>query len=88
MKMFWSKKQENEDEEVVELTPEEKKEKVKKTITGAAKALGMMAAGAAITMAALVGIGVRNEKNSEESTDEPTEDVPCEEETEEATSEE
>lgn len=88
MKMFWNKKQENEDEEIVELTPEEKKEKVKKTVTGAAKALGMMAIGAGVTMLTLIGIGVKNEKNSEESVDEVVEDVPCDEETVETTSEE
>lgn len=88
MKMFWNKKQENEDEEIVELTPEEKAEKVKKTVTGAAKAAGMMAIGAGVTFLTLLGIGMKTSKNSEESTDDVVEGVPCDEETVETTSEE
>ncbi len=88
MKMFWNKKQENEDEEIVELTPEEKKEKVKKTVIGAAKAGCMMAVGAGVAFMTLLGIGMKTAKNSEESDDEVVEDVPCDEETVETTSEE
>lgn len=60
------KKDETETEEKIELTPEEKKAKVKKTVLDVCKTVGAMAAGAALTMAAIIGIGGKTVKNSED----------------------
>lgn len=87
MKKFWKKNQETEDEEVIELTPEEKKEKAINTIKGAAKAVAAMAVGAGLTILALAKAGGKAETDSEESDDDVVEDS-CEVENSEVNSEE
>ena len=76
MKNIFKKKET--DEEVVELTPEEKKEKVKKTVKSVVRTVGTMAVGAGLTVAAIIGIGAKTTKDSEETENEP-ESVPAEE---------
>lgn len=66
MKKFWKKNQETEGEEVVELTPEEKKEKVKETAIKILRTIGAMAAGAGLMVVAIIGIGAKTVNETEE----------------------
>ena len=87
MKKFWKKNQETEGEEVVELTPEEKKAKVKETVGKVVRTVGAMAAGAALTVAAIVGIGAKTVNETEEVDGEPV-DGSCDSNTSDANPEE
>lgn len=65
------------DEEVVKLTPEEKKEKLKKIGITIGKTVGMVAAGAACVLIAMAGIGHFVPDTEENADDEM--DGSCEE---------
>lgn len=76
MKNIFKKKET--DEEVVELTPEEKKEKRKATGLMIVRTVVTALIGAGLTVIALVGIGAVTSKDSEETENDP-EVVPAEE---------